>query len=208
MKASTTVKHFIAYSVEVDTFAAGALLIWLATGVHAFTEPLTPDSELAYLMNFFSLVGTPTPATYKGWQVRAGGGATPEGWIYAGPRFRPKDASTVFPMLPRPAIDLLLQLLQPDRSQRISAQQALIHPWFTADDLPEVARGEAGGVVLTARQAAGCAPLPEMELALHTARFAPFVQYDEQEACLHSTTDSTYESQFDIHDDLELEDDE
>lgn len=49
------------------------------------------------------------------------------------PQWRPQDLARVFPTLEEDGLDLLRRMLQYDPSRRISAKEALRHPYF--DDL-------------------------------------------------------------------------
>lgn len=109
------------YSTPVDVWSIGCIFAEIAS-----KEPLfTGDSEIDQLYKIFQLMGTPTEKTWPGVT-------------------KLQDYSAVFPKwqrcefdlpLPPDGIDLLEKMLCYDPAKRISAKQALQHPFF--DDLPK-----------------------------------------------------------------------
>ena len=130
------------YSFPSDVWAVGELLLEMAAGTRAFTRPLpvghaVPHSarscelqNLHRLYNIFALLGTPNESTWHGWTCTDTGGRTSRGEVFSGPTFRRKDLSTAAPNLPADALSLLSQLLALDPLRRISAREALAHPFF------------------------------------------------------------------------------
>jgi serine/threonine protein kinase len=109
------------YSTPVDVWSIGCIFAEIAS-----KEPLfTGDSEIDQLYKVFQMLGTPTERTWPGVT-------------------KLQDYSAVFPKWPRcpfdlplpdEGIDLLEKMLEYDPAKRISAKQALQHPFF--DDLPK-----------------------------------------------------------------------
>ena len=89
-------------------------------------QPLFPgDSEWQQLLHIFKLLGTPHERTWPG--------VTKLRDWHEFPQWRPQDLARVFPTLEEDGLDLLRRMLQYDPSRRISAKEALRHPYF--DDL-------------------------------------------------------------------------
>ena len=115
------------YGPSVDLWAAGAVLGELATGA-----PLWPrESEVGMLVAIFRAMGTPSEATWPGvsalphWQ----GGAFPRFPVPPGRWAR------LCPGLPADGLDLLAALLEPDPARRLSARDALAHPFLAETPL-------------------------------------------------------------------------
>jgi cyclin-dependent kinase len=89
-------------------------------------QPLFPgDSEWQQLLHIFKLLGTPNDRSWPG--------VTKLRDWHEFPQWRPQDLARVFPTLEEDGLDLLRRMLQYDPSRRISAKEALRHPYF--DDL-------------------------------------------------------------------------
>lgn len=89
-------------------------------------QPLFPgDSEWQQLLHIFKLLGTPSERSWPG--------VTKLRDWHEFPQWRPQDLARVFPTLEEDGLDLLRRMLQYDPSRRISAKEALRHPYF--DDL-------------------------------------------------------------------------
>lgn len=107
------------YSTSIDMWSAGCILAEMLLG-----KPLFPGSSNEdELQKIFRIMGTPNERTWPG--------------ISQLPNYRdnfqifiPQDLRTIIPNIDPLALDLLNGLLQLKPENRISAQQALQHPWF------------------------------------------------------------------------------
>lgn len=107
------------YSTSIDMWSAGCILAEMLLG-----KPLFPGSSNEdELQKIFRIMGTPNERTWPG--------------ISQMPNYRdnfqifiPQDLRTIIPNIDPLALDLLNGLLQLKPENRISAQQALQHPWF------------------------------------------------------------------------------
>ena len=113
------------YSSAIDVWACGCVFAEMVSGKLLFPG----DSDIGQLVKIFELLGTP------------GLGACKEQWPgvenlphfnHLFPAMRPKDVDLVCPVFKDEpeAKDLLLGMLQLDPKQRISAAEALHHPFF------------------------------------------------------------------------------
>mmetsp|Transcript_5656 Transcript_5656/g.16048 ORF Transcript_5656/g.16048 Transcript_5656/m.16048 type:complete len:311 (+) Transcript_5656:127-1059(+) len=115
------------YSTPIDIWSVGCIMAELVT-----KTPLFPgDSEIDQLYKIFNLLGTPNDEVWPG--------------VSKLPDFRPffpkwqaRNLETVVPRLDPVGLQLLESLLRYAPSKRISARQALQHPWF--NDLPNEMR--------------------------------------------------------------------
>ena len=146
------------YSYPVDLWAMGCMLIELATGEYAFQA----DCSIDLLFQQFRLRGTPTEDSWPGISLiaRAAFSSGTQDW----PRWRPKALRDVYPdVLPADGLNLLDQLLCVNPARRITAADALLHPFFDPLDKAKL----------------GAAPLPEM--ASHGPIYAAGVEVDEHD---------------------------
>jgi serine/threonine protein kinase len=107
------------YSLPVDIWSTGAIIAEMIT-----KRPLFPgDSEIDQLFSIFKILGTPTEETWPG---------VTELPTYSStfPNFRRRNLRDVLPGADPLAIDLIEKMLAYDPAQRISAKEALNHPWF------------------------------------------------------------------------------
>lgn len=123
------------YGPAIDMWSVGCIFAELLT-----KKPLFQcASETEALSAIFRLLGTPTEAGWPGWSKLPG--ATAGGAL----RFRPREGVPSLraalglggggaSFLSDSGIDLLQCLLQLNPERRITAAQALAHPWF--DELP------------------------------------------------------------------------
>ena len=107
------------YAAEVDMWSAGAILAELATGRPIFHGASEDDQ----LNQIFIVLGTPTERTWPG--VHSLPGFTSS--LVNSPG---KNLHTVLPILGETGIDLVRRLCAYCPYQRISARQALRHPFF------------------------------------------------------------------------------
>eukprot|EP00850_Spirogloea_muscicola_P017657 SM000154S01392 [mRNA] locus=s154:108273:110487:+ [translate_table: standard] len=109
------------YSTPVDMWSVGCIFAELA-----HKAPLFPgDSELQQLLHIFKVLGTPKENTWPGVSRL-------RDW-HEFPQWQPQDLTEVVKGLDPAGIDLLKKMLEYDPSQRVSAKEALRHPYF--DDL-------------------------------------------------------------------------
>ncbi|KAH7302380.1 hypothetical protein KP509_23G069800 [Ceratopteris richardii] len=104
------------YSTPVDIWSIGCI----------FGFPLFPgDSELQQLLHIFRLLGTPDENVWPGISKL-------RDW-HEYPRWKPQKLSEIVPDIGMDGVDLLSKMLQYDPPKRITAKEALEHPFF--DDL-------------------------------------------------------------------------
>jgi len=109
------------YSTGLDIWSMGAIFSEMATA-----QPLFPgDSEIATLFLIFRLLGTPAENMWPGV-------TTLKDFNTQFPRWQAQPIETaLMPLKHDPhALDLLIQMLQYNPVKRISARQALLHPYF------------------------------------------------------------------------------
>mmetsp|Transcript_28904 Transcript_28904/g.52900 ORF Transcript_28904/g.52900 Transcript_28904/m.52900 type:complete len:124 (-) Transcript_28904:126-497(-) len=109
------------YSTPVDVWSVGCIFAEMANG-----RPLIAGtSEADQLDRIFRLLGTPTLAQYPGIVE------LPEYSVdlprYPAPK---KGMASLVPTLDPNGVDLLTSMLQYDPAQRVTARQALDHPFF------------------------------------------------------------------------------
>jgi len=111
------------YSTSVDMWSIGCIFAEMVTG-----RPLFPGtSEKDQLLKIFVLCGTPSTATWPTLD------ALPQ-YKSDFPRYEARDLGKMLPSLAHPndeGLKLLKGFLRYDPEHRISAQQALAHPFFT-----------------------------------------------------------------------------
>lgn len=113
------------YSTPVDMWSVGCIMAELVR-----KQPLFPgDSEWQQLLHIFKLLGTPNENMWPGVSRL-------RDW-HDFPQWRPQDLSRVFPTLEEAGLDLLKSMLEYDPARRISAKEALMHPYF--DDMDKAA---------------------------------------------------------------------
>jgi cyclin-dependent kinase 7 len=115
------------YTTTSDMWAVGCIFaeMWLGRPLFS-TEP--PHTELAQLRTIFSFLGTPTE---KDWPTLA---KLPL-FVQFDPQ-APAPFELTFQGLPLDAIDLLKNLLALNPTKRLTAAEALKHPYFTNDPKP------------------------------------------------------------------------
>ena len=109
------------YAPAVDMWSVGCIFAELVRKQAIFPG----DSELQQLLHIFKLLGTPSEDMWPGVSRL-------RDW-HEFPQWRPQDLTKVFPKLEEEGIDLMRQMLDYDPSKRITAMDALKHPYF--DDL-------------------------------------------------------------------------
>lgn len=122
------------YSTSIDIWAAAAIVAEMTN-----LRPLLPgDSEIDQLYRIFRLLGTPDMKTW------ARSRQYPE-WNEAFPQFRarPLSREREFPHLEENGVDLLRRMFVYDETRRITAAEALDHPYFAP--AAEGGWGDGGG---------------------------------------------------------------
>jgi len=107
------------YSTQVDIWSVGCIFAEMVNG-----RPLFPgSSEHDQLMKIFKTLGTPTP---RNWPTMV---ELPE-YKANFPTYPPQSLKKVVKRLDNVGIDLLSRMLMYDPIKRISAENAMKHPWF------------------------------------------------------------------------------
>ncbi|XP_027727085.1 cyclin-dependent kinase 18 isoform X3 [Vombatus ursinus] len=110
------------YSTPIDMWGVGCIHYEMATG-----RPIFPGSTVKEELHLiFRLLGTPTEETWPGVT------SLPEFRNYNFPRYKPQPLINHAPRLDTDGIDLLTSLLLYEAKSRISAEEALRHPYFGA----------------------------------------------------------------------------
>lgn len=106
------------YSIPVDMWSVGCIFAELVR-----KAPLFPgDSELQQLLHIFKLLGTPNESTWPGVSRF-------RDW-HEFPQWNTQPLSKYLPDLDKDGLDLIAQMLVYDPAKRISAKDALNHPYF------------------------------------------------------------------------------
>ncbi|RQM26420.1 hypothetical protein B5M09_006008 [Aphanomyces astaci] len=107
------------YSPAVDIWSIGCIFAEMAQGKPLFTG----ISEIDQLFQIFSKLATPTAATWPSF-------TTLPNYRFEFPNWTSRPWSRLFPTLSDLGLDLLSKLLTYDPDERISAENALRHPYF------------------------------------------------------------------------------
>ncbi|KAI0069911.1 Pkinase-domain-containing protein [Panus rudis PR-1116 ss-1] len=125
------------YSTSIDVWSCGCIFAEMISGVPLFRGRDNQDQ----LLHIMRIIGTPDDRTLRKIATEAAP-ATPEGQQQAAnavkqyPRYPKIPFQQVLPKASPQAIDLLERLLQFDPNKRISAAEALNHPYFTSTAIP------------------------------------------------------------------------
>ena len=108
------------YGTPVDIWSIGLIFYEMAHRKPLFAG----DCEIDQLFKIFQMFGTPNEKTWPGITK------LPEfKWTF--PQFRAKGIQAYNKNIDSVGLDLLSKMVQPDPSKRISAKQALMHPYFS-----------------------------------------------------------------------------
>ncbi|XP_042198020.1 cyclin-dependent kinase 18 isoform X2 [Callorhinchus milii] len=108
------------YSTQIDMWGVGCILYEMAAG-----RPLFPGSTVKEELHLiFRLLGTPTEDTWSGITFNE------EFKANSFPYYRPQAIINHAPRLDADGLDLFTNLLLYEAKQRISAEAALLHPYF------------------------------------------------------------------------------
>ncbi|CAL1696656.1 unnamed protein product [Somion occarium] len=125
------------YSTSIDVWSCGCIFAEMISGVPLFRGRDNQDQ----LLHIMRIIGTPEDRLLRKIATEAAP-STPEGQQQAAnaskqyPRYPKIPFQQVLPKASPQAIDLLERLLQFDPNKRISAAEALNHPYFTSTALP------------------------------------------------------------------------
>eukprot|EP00943_MAST-04B_sp_MAST-4B-sp1_P000488 g488.t1 len=107
------------YFLPIDIWSIGCIFGEMLLG-----KPLFPGiSEIDQLFQIFSTLGTPSRGEWEGFQELPN-------YSFAFPNWKRKNMSKVFPKLSPNGCHLILKTLVMDPRKRISAREALLHPYF------------------------------------------------------------------------------
>ena len=107
------------YSTPVDIWSIGLIFFEMAHRKPLFAG----DCEIDQIFKIFQMYGTPTEKTWPGITK------LPE-FKLTFPQFKPRGIESYNKNLDSTGLDLLSKMIQPDPCKRISAKQALHHPYF------------------------------------------------------------------------------
>ncbi|KAJ3693975.1 hypothetical protein LUZ60_009455 [Juncus effusus] len=107
------------YSTPIDIWSVGCIFAEMSIG-----RPIFPgDSEIDQIFKIFRALGTPSEETWPGVT------SLPD-YKLSFPKWYPKDLAALVPRLESAGIDLLTKMLHLDPRNRITAREALQHPYF------------------------------------------------------------------------------
>ncbi|KAI9751384.1 MAG: regulator of ime2 [Lichina confinis] len=106
------------YTTKIDVWSTGCVMAELMLG-----QPLFPgESGIDQLVEIIKILGTPTRE-----QIRT---MNPNYMEHKFPQIKPHPFHKVFRRAPNDAVDLISRLLEYTPTQRLSAIEALVHPFF------------------------------------------------------------------------------
>ncbi|KAG5643838.1 negative regulator of the PHO system [Asterophora parasitica] len=110
------------YSTSIDIWSCGCIFAEMISGTPLFRGRDSQDQ----LLHIMRIVGTPTDAQFQKMAKDS-----PEIQLKQFQRYPKMNLQQILPNATREAIDLLEQLIKFDPTERISASEALLHPYFT-----------------------------------------------------------------------------
>lgn len=114
------------YSTSIDIWSCGCIFAEMISGVPIFRGRDNQDQ----LLHIMRIIGTPDERTLR--KIATEGGTESQNAGKQYPRYPKIPFQQVLPKASPQAIDLLERLLQFDPSKRITAAEALSHPYFTS----------------------------------------------------------------------------
>jgi len=115
------------YTTAVDMWSVGCIFAELL-----LNEPLfQAKSELDLISMLFKFLGPPTPTSWPQYET------LPLSKSLALPAYHPPMYQQRFPHLSAAGIDLMSSLFTYDQDRRITAEQALKHPYFSESPQPK-----------------------------------------------------------------------
>ncbi|KAG8988714.1 negative regulator of the PHO system [Tulasnella sp. 427] len=111
------------YSTSIDIWSCGCIFAEMISGVPLFRGRDNQDQ----LLNIMRIIGTPDDRTLRKISTES-----PEIQLKSFPRYAKVPLQNMLPKASPQAIDLLERLLQFDPQKRLSAAEALRHPYFHA----------------------------------------------------------------------------
>lgn len=107
------------YSLPIDIWSAGCVIAEMFNGKPLFRG----DSEIDQLYKIFNILGTPTEENFPGVEQMPN-------YSIMFPKWKPMDLADVIKTDDEEALDLISRMLQFDPANRISAKEAINHPYF------------------------------------------------------------------------------
>jgi len=108
------------YNTSIDMWSIGCVFAEMSSG-----KPLFPgQSSDDQLIKIFKILGTPNSEIFPGIVDLSE-------WNNDFPKYKPKNIKNIVPGLPESGYDLLAKFLKYDPSQRLTANQSLVHEYLS-----------------------------------------------------------------------------